>query len=74
MPAKQTECMTEKCRHTYPEPSEQEMVQCCEDYVMFRVKCVYCRMEGYAGGNIDWKPTFWTDEPSDSDLQPHNPL
>jgi len=64
--------MNKICIHKYPEPSERDIVQCSEDYIMFRVRCIHCEQEGFAGGFIDWKLTYWPED--NHGVQPHNPL
>jgi hypothetical protein len=66
--------MTSECKHEYLEPNEEEIVQCSEDYLLFRVTCISCGMVGFAGGDIAWNPTYWRDEAPESDSQPHNPI
>jgi len=55
--------MTAECKHAYLEPSVKEIIQCSEDYILFRVVCVHCKMVGFAGGDIDWNASHWPDEP-----------
>ena len=66
--------MLGECEHEYLEPNEEEIVQCSEDYILFRVACIRCGMVGFAGGDIAWNPTYWKEEAPESDSQPHNPI
>ena len=66
--------MLGECEHEYLEPNEEEIVQCSEDYILFRVACIRCGMVGFAGGDIAWNPTYWGNESPKSDSQPHNPI
>ncbi len=66
--------MLGECEHEYLEPNEEDIVQCSEDYILFRVVCTHCGMVGFAGGDIAWNPTYWRDEAPESDSQPHNPI
>ena len=66
--------MIGECKHEYFEPNEEEIIQCSEDYILFRIECIYCKMVGFAGGDISWHLTYWSDEPSETDSQPHNPM
>jgi len=72
-PSKST-LMFGECEHEYLEPNEKDIVQCSEDYLLFRVACIRCGMVGFAGGDIAWNPTYWGDEAPESDSQPHNPI
>ena len=64
--------MTDECKHAYLEPSVKEIIQCSEDYILFRVVCVHCKMAGFAGGDIAWNLSHWPDEPPETDTRPHN--
>ncbi len=65
--------MKKNCRHEYFEPNVENIVECGDDYILFKIACIHCGEFGFAGGEIGWNPTYWPEEEPENDTQPYKP-
>ena len=52
-----------KCRHVLVTPKLEDIIEFCKyddpSYVLVKVKCSLCGMEGSSQANLDWVGALW---------------